>query len=107
MFALCDLHPREAFDAVDLWDRERIEQTYRNHIKALADSTRRLSGRDDEQAAKEILLLGRVVTRDILLDPLLPDALVDTHLRQQMVNDMRGYDRWGRPFWRALYDAYH
>ncbi len=107
VFALSDLHPREAFDAVDLWDRERIEQTYRNHIKALADSTRRLSGRDDEQAAKEILLLGRVVTRDILLDPLLPDALVDTHLRQQMVNDMRGYDRWGRPFWRALYDAYH
>lgn len=107
VFTLTDLYPREAFDAADLWDREPIERTYQKHIKALADSTRRLSGCDDEQAAKEILLLGRVVTRDILLDPLLPEALVDTSLRQQMVNDMRAYDRWGKPFWRALHDAYH
>ena len=104
---LSDLRPREAFDASQLWDREHIEQTYRNHIRALADSTRRLSGLDDQAAAKEILLLGRAVTRDILLDPLLPEALVDTSLRRQMVNDMRDYERWGKPFWRALYDAYN
>ena len=107
VFSMRDLHPADAVDVKALWDRKAIEKKYKRHIKALADSTKRLPDYSDEEAAREVLLLGREVTRDILLDPLLPESLIDTGLRQQMVNDMGDYDRLGKPFWRELYQRYN
>ena len=62
---------------------------------------------DPEGAAIETLFLGRAVTRDILLDPLLPDELVDAGLRKAMVDAMQRYDRRGRAFWREFYRSYN
>ena len=55
---------------------------------------------DVADLACETLLVGRAVTRDILLDPLLPEALVNTALRREMIEAMRAYDRRGKAFWR-------
>lgn len=91
----------------DLWPRAQLEQGYQDNINALAASTERLSNYSATQTAREVLALGRRVTRSILLDPLLPAELINVQLRQQMVNDMRAYDRLARPYWRKLYRQYN
>ena len=79
-----------------------------HHLQALADSTTRLSHMHDQDAAKESLLVGRTVSRDILLDPLLPQQLINVKLRQTLMQNMRTYNRLGRSLWRrflAQHDA--
>lgn len=102
-----ELLPREAIDAASLWDRAALEARYTDHLQALSASMAKLASLPAEHAATETLLLGRAVTRDILLDPLLPDELVNTTLRRNMVEAMRQYDRQGRSFWRAFYKAHN
>ena len=103
---LADIEPAGALQPESLWDRKALEQRYVAQLEALAESTVRLSGLESVAAATETLLVGRAVTREILLDPLLPEELVDTDLRRQLVEAMRRYDRAGKTFWRALYKQY-
>lgn len=90
-----------------LWDRAELEDRYRMLLQALTDSIQRLPNLTDTQAGKETLLLGRAVTRQILLDPLLPAEMVDAQLRQQMVQSMCEYDELGKNFWRTFHAAHH
>ncbi len=89
-----------------LWDIRGLEAGYRQQLEALAQSKARLSELDNAAAARETLLLGRAVTRRILLDPLLPDELLDTSLRREMVSAMRQYDRLGKALWRNVYRSH-
>ncbi|MEM9620275.1 MAG: PaaX [Pseudomonadota bacterium] len=66
-----------------------------------------LEGTDAVEIGKETLLLGRAVTRQILLDPLLPDEMIDTKLRQRMINTMREYDGLGKSFWRHFHTTHN
>ncbi len=95
--------PQDRF--TNLWDRAALESAYRQHLRDLEESTARLSGFDPTTAARETLLVGRAVTREIVLDPLLPEELVDTRLRGRMINAMRTYDRLGKRAWRDFYRA--
>ena len=88
-----------------LWDREALEARYRQHLSAMAGSTAAIAKQDAVSAARETLLVGRAVTRDIVLDPLLPKQLVDTGLRQRMITAMKRYDRLGKRCWRTFYTA--
>lgn len=91
-----------------LWPISDLEDGYRANLRLLEASTERLGGFDDnfatpDLAARETLLIGRAVTRDILLDPLLPEALIDTRLRGEMIDKMKAYDRVGKRLWRNFY----
>ena len=89
-----------------LWDIPDLEARYRSQTTRLRNSRERLPSIDDNEAARETLLVGRSVTRDILLDPLLPEALCDTRLRTTMIEEMRDYDRIGKTLWRAFYGRF-
>ena len=89
-----------------LWNLDMLHTRYRDNIARLATSSNGLAELSDAAAARETLLLGRRVTRDILLDPLLPDELVDAELRRQMVAAMHDYDRLGKSYWRAFFRAH-
>ena len=104
---LTKLEPQSAFQSANLWDRQALEHEYATHLSALSESTARLSEFSDVEAAKETLLVGRAVTRLILLDPLLPKELVNADLRRQLVQSMRKYDRKGKAFWRALFKRFN
>ena len=104
---LGDVQPAETIDHAALWDRTALEQNYTHLTDALHASTKRLRNLSDDAAARETLLLGRRVTRQILLDPLLPQELVDTRLRHRMIQSMRDYDKRGKAYFRALYAAYN
>ena len=95
--------PAHPFDPASLWDLAALEQSYRANCARLEASTSRLPRLDTQSAARETLLVGRAVMRDILIDPLLPEAMVDTALRRHMIDAMRRYDRLGKNCWRAFY----
>jgi phenylacetic acid degradation operon negative regulatory protein len=100
---ISELAPSQAIDPTRLWDREGLERRYRRNLERLGQSRERLAELDDAEAARETLLIGRQITRDILLDPLLPEELVDAALRGRMMAAMRDYDRLGRDYWREFY----
>ena len=89
-----------------LWNVAALEDRYRQNISTIESSVQRCKSFTEEEVGRETLQIGRAVTRDILLDPLLPEALVDVALRRQMVEAMRGYDRLGKTFWRN-FEARH
>lgn len=97
------LAPPDAVRPGRLWEIRRLESRYRSNVQALKRSRARLARLNEAAGARETLLVGRRVTRDILLDPLLPEELVDAALRRRMIDAMRDYDRIGRGYWRAIY----
>lgn len=99
---MAELIPEANIQPRLLWDRDLLERRYRDHSRALSESMARLPALDGVAAAKETLLIGRAVTRDILLDPLLPPELVNASLRHEMIEAMRAYDRQGKAFWREF-----
>jgi len=103
---LSQLEPGAVIRPEILWDTPELDRRYRQHIDMLRASSETLAGLDEPSAARETLLVGRQVTRDILLDPLLPDELIDNVPRRQMVAAMRNYDRIGKAYWRKFYERY-
>ncbi len=95
--------PPERLAPRELWQTDTLTQRYHENVERLSASTARLTGLDDASAARETLLIGRDVTRAILLDPLLPDALVDAGARRRMIEAMRDYDRIGKSYWREFF----
>lgn len=101
---LSELVPAQSLTG--LWSVTELETRYQQNLELLATSESRLQTMNDRQAARETLLIGRKVTRDILLDPLLPAQLLDTGLRRQMISAMKAYDRIGKSLWRAFYQQH-
>lgn len=95
--------PAHPFDPDSLWDVAALEHGYRKGCARLNASARRVPDLDTQSAARETLLVGRAVTRNILTDPLLPEAMVDTALRRRLIEAMVEYDRLGKACWRAFY----
>ncbi len=100
------LEPADAIDPAALWPRAALEAGYRRYLESLAASEAELPDLHEDDAARETLLLGREVTRAILLDPLLPAELVDAELRSELIRAMRRYDRIGKRLWRAFYSRH-
>lgn len=98
--------PADAVDPAALWDTQTLSRRYKGHIRLLSESSRRLASMTDNAAARETLLVGRQVTRDILLDPYLPDELVDASSRRQMISRMIDYNGIGKRYWRAFFERH-
>ncbi len=90
-----------------LWPREQLEAGYRSAIGTLRHSARRLHTLDQRDAARESFLVGEAVIRQINADPLLPDRMIDTKLRRQMIGEMVQYNRLGRSVWGEFYRRSH
>lgn len=95
--------PDSFVDPERLWDTSVLDHRYRDDTLMLQESLSRFGDLPLAAAARETLLIGREVTRHILLDPLLPDELVNAAARRTMIDTMRHYDRIGRRLWRAFY----
>jgi phenylacetic acid degradation operon negative regulatory protein len=99
---LDEADPDHPFDPAVLWDVASLERGYADNCTRLAASTARLAELDVQSAARESLLVGRAVMRDILTDPLLPASMVDAAARRRMIDAMRAYDRLGKACWRRF-----
>lgn len=99
VFGLRDLDTSRDQRARQLWDRDALLARYADHRARIADSHSRLASLTAEQAMVESFLLGGGVLRELVLDPLLPDAIVPAAPRNELVAAMRDYDRAGRAAW--------
>ena len=103
-----------AFDlrARSLWDGRALASSYRTTQKRLERWLASERSRDRDTAARESFLLGREALKQVLFDPLLPDALVDVAARRAFFATARRFDEVGRRIWarrfgvdRSLMDA--
>jgi phenylacetic acid degradation operon negative regulatory protein len=85
-----------------LWDAAALRAGYRHTTAALVESERRLPQLPVERAMAESFLLGGRAIRQLVLDPLLPEALVPAAERAALLATMRRYDRTGRAAWRGF-----
>ncbi len=83
-----------------LWDIDALERGYREGLAALEAAITRMPELDRDAAMTESFSIGGDVVRRIVLDPLLPAAIVDSDARHQMIEAMRRYDVLGKQAWR-------
>jgi phenylacetic acid degradation operon negative regulatory protein len=96
---VCDLPGLQDRQLFSLWPRRQIERDYRKHLRAMQSSCQRLERLSQQAAARETLLVGEAVIRQINADPLLPDTMIDARLRSDMIARMIDYDALGRGVW--------
>jgi phenylacetic acid degradation operon negative regulatory protein len=94
--------------AQTLWDVDALRTGYRERLRQIGDSEARL-GRlavdgttRIEEAMVETFLLGGSIIRELVLDPLLPDAICPGDERRALVESLRRYDRLGRTAWAGF-----
>lgn len=105
-FVASRFSPSEDPAAKDLWDSASLAEDYSRLIDALKSSEERAASLSIDQAMVETLSIGRYVVRHILLDPLLPKALLATDDRYRLVEQMRQYDLLGKRLWQAFLARY-
>ncbi|MFQ5696912.1 MAG: PaaX family transcriptional regulator [Myxococcota bacterium] len=99
VFRALDLGPELEARARDLWPIRELRVAYRRSRQMLVLSRKRLAHADREEAMVESFLLGGRVIRQLVLDPLLPEEILDPAGYRALVREMREYDRFGRRCW--------
>jgi phenylacetic acid degradation operon negative regulatory protein len=100
-FRLTDLDSDLDARARSLWDVATLEAGYRASRGRLEESTERLSSLSEVEAMTETFRLGGEAVRRIVLDPLLPESIVDVPARRALVEAMQRYDILGRDCWKG------
>jgi phenylacetic acid degradation operon negative regulatory protein len=94
-----DLDPLNEARARRLWNADALTSTYCAMRDELSESERRLGEASVEEAMVETFLLGGRVIRQLVLDPLLPEAISSGDARRALVARMIDYDAFGRSRW--------
>lgn len=104
VFMCCD-----EFSGIDiktlsqLWPIEKTESEYLNFCKKMQVSSAKLPNLEIKDAVRETFLVGESVIKQINADPLLPNEMINTQLRRNMINDMKLYNELGRTVWEAFH----
>ena len=99
VFRVEELNPEQEEHARALWDSVSLEQTYSKLGGDLKTSLDRLEELPLNDSVREAFLLGREGIRHVVLDPLLPEPLVDTDKRSTMVHVLQSYCDKGLHLW--------
>lgn len=106
VFTLRDFDAAGEARARALWDAEAVGRQYRSLAAELERSAAKLLQMDERRAMAECFLLGGEAIRLIVLDPLLPDAIVPTAERDNLVRATIAYDEIGRRCWSPFLARY-
>ncbi|HEY2775210.1 MAG TPA: PaaX family transcriptional regulator [Candidatus Binatia bacterium] len=106
VFRIVDLDDVADARARKLWDAAQVRSLYRALTADLERSAARLPRLDEKRAMAESFLIGGEAIRRIVLDPLLPDAIVPTGERDTLVKAMTAYDEIGRRCWAPFIARY-
>ena len=106
VFALSALDADAESRARGLWDAAALRAGYARSRLALARSEARLRRATEEAAMVESFRLGGRVIRELVHDPLLPEALLPATERRALIAAMRRYDRAGRRIWASFMARY-
>lgn len=89
-----------------LWPVATLEAGHRRARRTLEHSERRLAALPEARAMAESFLLGGRVIRQLVLDPLLPEAIMPGRERERLLAAMRRYDRLGRACWARFMQGF-
>lgn len=102
VFRIDQLRAGDEARARGLWDEIGLDQRYRAHTEALTRATLEVARLPPAQAARVAFQVGGKAVRDVIVDPLLPEGLVDPGLREAFVETMLAFDDVGRDVWSRL-----
>ena len=102
VFLLSELDDAGETRARQLWDAAELQRAYQDTSARLEKSGRQLEELPLEEAIVECFVLGGHAIRQLAFDPLLPEPIVDTSKRRELVEQMRRYDEAGRRVWRSF-----
>ncbi|MDF1820157.1 MAG: PaaX family transcriptional regulator C-terminal domain-containing protein [Alcanivoracaceae bacterium] len=89
--------------AMGLWPAAQLNRDYRRTRSRLQAWLSQCDALEPEVAAREAFVMGDAAIRQMVFDPLLPDALVDGEARQAFFDTLLAYDEAGQGIWRRLY----
>jgi len=101
VFQIRELDAASERRARSLWDARAIRAGYRATLATLAASAARLPRLPREAAMAESFRVGGAAIGQIVLDPLLPEPLLDASELEAVIAATRRYDRLGRRVWRG------
>lgn len=110
VFEMRNLDTLSEARARGLWSAEALPDAHQRLRRELEQSEERLRGHTPERAMTESFQLGGRAIRQLVLDPMLPDAIVPGRERRALRDTMRHYDRLGRDAWAvflARFDVPH
>lgn len=89
-------------DPFQLWPCKVLEARYRALTAAMQSSLLELPALGIDEAAQTTFIIGETVIRQINVDPLLPEELVEVAARRKMHETMVAYDAAGRAAWKRF-----
>ena len=101
-----ELEPSTEARARSLWDARKLLAEYHRSCAELAASEDRLPTLAVGAAMVESFVLGGRAIRQLVLDPLLPEPIIDVEERRKLGNAMRRYDKIGHACWRPFFAGY-
>lgn len=102
VFLIQGLSSNDSKEISELWNVQSIEARY---TSCLDDMIKARSAAGDEAlelAARNVYEVGDAVIRTLAIDPLLPADMINTSLRAECIEAMRGFDVFGRNLWRQV-----
>ncbi len=99
VFKMEELNPDQEQRARALWDCPALEGSYSKLHGDLSVSLRHLEELPLNDSVREAFLLGREGIRQVVLDPLLPQPLIDEDKRSAMVEVLQSYCDKGLKLW--------
>jgi phenylacetic acid degradation operon negative regulatory protein len=99
VYAMDEVCPDLQVQLTQSWHGDTLSEGYRHSHRQLREWLARLPELGPAQAAREAYLLDRSAIRQVVWDPLLPDALVDAQARADFFATVRDLDAAGRSIW--------
>ncbi len=105
VFRMEELSPEEERRARALWDSPALERAYAKLHDEIRVSMSQLEALPLNDSLREVFLLGREGIRQVVLDPLLPDPLIDEDKRSTMVRFLQDYCDKGLDLWAKFLEV--
>jgi phenylacetic acid degradation operon negative regulatory protein len=105
VFRMNELNPEEEERARAMWNTPELEQIYSKLHGEISVSMDRLDELPLSDSLREVFLLGREGIRQVVLDPLLPDPLIDEDKRSSMVRTLQDYCDKGLNLWARFLEV--
>ncbi len=87
-----------------LWPVKKLLQTQKVFLDKITKSTDRIEKMPLENALVESFLVGSEAVQLLIMDPLLPEEMMDSSLRVKLTNAMLAYDEIGKQIWSKRFE---
>lgn len=105
VYRIDQLLPEDDARARGLWSDLGLDEVYRAHTDALTRATLEVIRMPPAAGARLAFQLGGKAVTDLVVDPLLPEGLVDPGVREAFVETLLAFDDVARDVWSKLLDT--